>query len=248
MHQPFYSALLSPQAPAPQGLTVWNGSDPAVRFAVYRNNVMVSLIDALADNCPVLQAQVGEDFFRAMAAEFIRQHPPSSPVLAQYGEGFADWIAAFPPLADWPWLADLAKLEFAFITALHAPDTQTACRIFPSAVDPQTTGLVMNNSLQVVCSRWAIYQIWCAHQTEDPVSDIDPSQPESVLLFRHNDDVMILPVSAAQAQFTACLAAGATLFQALEEGKRDEPDFSPEKTLAQLHHYGLLVALREDLC
>ncbi len=56
----FAQALLNPDLPCPGGLTSWNGSDPAQRFAVYRNNVMVSLIDALADSYPGLQELVGE--------------------------------------------------------------------------------------------------------------------------------------------------------------------------------------------
>lgn len=47
--QAIAAALLDPAQPCPPGLTTWNGSDPAHRFAVYRNNVIVSLVDALAD-------------------------------------------------------------------------------------------------------------------------------------------------------------------------------------------------------
>ncbi|MEO8121927.1 MAG: DNA-binding domain-containing protein, partial [Rhodoferax sp.] len=66
----FANALLNAELPCPSGLKTWNGSDPGTRFAVYRNNVMVSLIDALADTYPVVQELVGEEFFRAMARVF----------------------------------------------------------------------------------------------------------------------------------------------------------------------------------
>jgi hypothetical protein len=35
----FANALRDRLAPCPAGLTTWNGSDPAARLAVYRNNV-----------------------------------------------------------------------------------------------------------------------------------------------------------------------------------------------------------------
>jgi len=120
--QAFGDALLRPNAPCPAGLKTWNGSDPAQRFAVYRNNVIVSLVDALADSYPVVQALVGEDFFRAMAAEFARGNPPRSPVLAWYGAGFADFVADFPPAAGLPYLADVARLEWLRVEAWHAAD------------------------------------------------------------------------------------------------------------------------------
>lgn len=81
------AALLDPDAPCPVGLTAWNGSDPARRFAVYRNNVVVSLIDALAATFPVTLELVGEEFFRAMAGVFVRAVPPTSALLAEYGGG-----------------------------------------------------------------------------------------------------------------------------------------------------------------
>ena len=72
MHAAFAEALLSPESDHPPGLRTWNGSDPGPRFAVYRNNLVVSLVDALADTYPVVQEMVGVEFFRAMAREFVR--------------------------------------------------------------------------------------------------------------------------------------------------------------------------------
>ena len=109
--QAIAAALLDPAHPCPPGLTAWNGSDPARRFAVYRNNVIVSLIDALADTFAVTQELVGEAFFRAMAREFAYANPPTSPLLAFYGDTLPDYIEHFPPAASVPYLADVARLD-----------------------------------------------------------------------------------------------------------------------------------------
>lgn len=77
----FATALLDPKAACPSGLQAWNRSDPQPRLAVYRNNVVSSLIGALADTFPVVQALVGVDFLHAMAGVFVRQHPPRSRLL-----------------------------------------------------------------------------------------------------------------------------------------------------------------------
>ena len=63
--QAFANALTDPAQPCPPGLISWNQSDVAQRFAVYRNNVMASLVDALADTFVVTQELVGPEFFRA---------------------------------------------------------------------------------------------------------------------------------------------------------------------------------------
>ena len=101
----FAAALLDPELPPPDGLVAWNGSDPARRFAVYRNNVVVSLVDALADTFAVTQELVGEAFFRAMARVFALADPPKSRLMAFYGESFPNFIAGFPPVLaflTWP--------------------------------------------------------------------------------------------------------------------------------------------------
>jgi len=56
----FAAALLNAQLPYPKGLCSRNGADPSRRFAVYRNNVQSSLINALADSYPVVLQLVGE--------------------------------------------------------------------------------------------------------------------------------------------------------------------------------------------
>ena len=91
----FAAALLDPAAPrVPPGLVTWNGSDAAQRFGVYRNNVTVSLIEALADTFPSCSNWSAKTF-HAMVGEFVRRSPPVSPVLAWYGDTFADFVAAF---------------------------------------------------------------------------------------------------------------------------------------------------------
>ena len=93
----FSAALLDPERPPPDSLVSWNGSDPAVRFAVYRNNVIASLLEALADTFPVTRALVGGRFFDRMARQFIVVEPPVSPIMSAYGETLPAFIDGFAP-------------------------------------------------------------------------------------------------------------------------------------------------------
>ncbi|HKM16205.1 MAG TPA: DNA-binding domain-containing protein [Marinospirillum sp.] len=78
MHKSFYNALLNTDSVLPKGLVSWNKTNCERRFAVYRNNVVVSLIDALAVNFPVVQHLVGEVFFGlwlgSLSASFHPKH------------------------------------------------------------------------------------------------------------------------------------------------------------------------------
>ena len=121
-HDVFASALLSPDESCPQGLFSYNGADPASRFAVYRNNVHSSLINALAAGYPVTLQLVGDEFFRAMAGVYVQGFPPTSALINEYGGDLADFIQGFAPAASVPYLADVARLERLRVRAYHAAD------------------------------------------------------------------------------------------------------------------------------
>jgi len=215
----FAQALLQPEQPCPDGLRTWNGSDPALRFAVYRNNVLVSLVDALAATFPVVQALVGEEFFRAMAALFVRTHPPQSRILAWYGTELPDFMECFEPAASLPYLADVARLEMARVRAYHAADVAA---VLPKALQaalsqPErlaTLRLGLHPSLQVLASRYAVFSLWAAHQGTLDLASVDPDQAETALVYRQDMQVQTVAVSPATGQFIRAVLQGESLLAA----------------------------------
>jgi hypothetical protein len=217
--QDFVDALFDTDNACPDGLTTWNGSDPGRRFAVYRNNVMVSLIDALADTFPVTQELVGEEFFRAMAKLFVLAHPPRSPILAYYGQEFPAFVAAFPPAAPVPYLADVARLEMLRVLAYHAADAAvlTMEEISVALADVSTLpGLrfVLHPSVAVLPSQFAVVSLWGAHQGLMDIAAVNPAVPQTALVVRIGLDVNIVGIDAATGHFIEQLRQGATLAQA----------------------------------
>src|SRR5215475_14096940 len=93
----------------------------AARLRVYRHHVLESLGAALAATFPSVQALVGADFFRGLARAFVTHALPRQPVLAEYGADFPAFVAAYEPARGLPYLADVARLDWALNTAFHAP-------------------------------------------------------------------------------------------------------------------------------
>ncbi|MDD2808016.1 DNA-binding domain-containing protein [Rhodoferax sp.] len=244
----FAQAVLDAQLPPPSGLVTCNGSDPTLRFAVYRNNVMVSLIDALADTYPVVQTLVGEAFFRAMAREFAQNHPPRSAVMAYYGRNFADFVAAFPPVASVPYLADVARLEMARVLAYHAADV--------AAIDPQvlqaalanaqqllSLQLVLHPSIQVIESSFAIVSVWTAHQGAVSALEVDPDVAQTALVYRAGLTVNTLALAAGTGMFVKALLAGQTLADAAQAASDLDPTFDLTHALTLLLRLQLITHL-----
>jgi hypothetical protein len=71
----FASALIDPDREIPSVVAGPNGKAAVKRYNVYRNNVTVSLIEALAAIYSAVQRITGVDFFRAMARFHIRATP-----------------------------------------------------------------------------------------------------------------------------------------------------------------------------
>jgi len=240
-------ALLDPAQAAPQDLSTWNHSDPAQRVAVYRNNVMVSLVDALAQTFPVMQQLVGESFFRAMALVFVRAHPPRTRVLAQHGQALPGFVAQFPPAAGLPYLSDVAQLEWQRLQALHAADA--------SAVEPATIAALLADaerlpllrwqlhpSLQLLRSPHAVVSLWAAHQPGSGIAldGVQVSQPEAALVFRSGMDVMVLQADAGLTALAASLLHNAAFGAAIEQAFSVDPAFDPSQAMAVLIRHGLL--------
>lgn len=241
----FAAALLNPDLPCPGGLISSNGSDPELRFAVYRNNVMVSLIDALADTFPVVEALVGEEFFRAMARVFAQANPPRSRLMVYYGDTFADFVASFPPAAPVPYLADVARLEMARVRAYHAADVapiQTEA-LQAALADPEqlvSLRLHVHPSVQVIDSSFAVVSLWAAHQGALCIGAVDPDVAQTALVFRHGLDVDTLELPAGEGQFVRTLQAGKSLRDAAGAAGSSDAEFDLSHALALLLHWQLI--------
>lgn len=209
------AALLDPALPPPAGLA-------ERRFAVYRNNVMVGLCDALAASFPTVAALVGNEFFRAIAGGFVRAAPPATPVLHEYGDGFAAFLQRHGAIGDLPYLPDVARLDWACLRAYHAADAAPVGIDSLSAVPEDALDrlrMVLHPSLALVTSDWPVAAIWRAHQTDDPAAALAelPAGGETALVIRPHLNVAVHAVSGAARDFVAALAAGQALGTALEE-------------------------------
>ncbi|MGL6162193.1 HvfC/BufC family peptide modification chaperone [Microbulbifer sp.] len=250
MEEHWAAALLDPEAPTPPDLTSWNGSDPGQRFAVYRNNVVVSLVESLAQTFPVTCELVGEEFFRAMGREFVRARPPRSTLLARYGEGFAEFVDSFPPAASVPYLADMARLEMHCLVALHAADADPAApQVLEAALrEPEclpALRLGLHPSLHCLRSEFAVFSLWDAHRGELDISQVDPVAAECGWILRSGLEVRLLPMCAGDCDFVEALARGDSFGEAAEAAGGDR-EFDLGRCLEALLRWGMVTSVNCD--
>jgi len=240
----FARALFADALPA--GLAPYPPEIARARFAVYRNNVASSLIKALETRFPVIERLVGEAFFKGVAHAFIRAHPPRSPVLMEYGEAFPDFLAAFPPAQSLPYLADVARIEYARGEAYRAADAEpvpsAALAEFTQA-DPASLCITLHPSLRLVASEHPAFSIWRMNQPGATPQRIAAPQPETTLVARPHEGVITLALPPGETAFLAALQADPHFARAAEAGFARDPSFEPGYALGRAVSLGLVTAL-----
>lgn len=230
----FQAAILDPEAAVPDGVINPDGAPAQKRFNVYRNNVAVSLADALETAFPVVRKLVGDAFFRAMAGVYLRKHPPRSPLMMFYGDAMPQFLGRFGPAKSIAYLPDIARLELALRHAYHAADAspidaQTLSTLAPDAL--MGAKLRIAPATQTVISDYPIHAIYCANTQTDAQKPV--MRAESVLITRAAFDPEIHVINAAAATCVAALQKGQSLGQAMA---------SADKTLDLGAILGLLLA------
>ena len=157
----------APLAPA----IVEDAFDAGERLAIYRNNFLISLTEAVKANFPVTRQLLGDDFFSEAAGRFVRAHPPRQPCLFEYGEAFPGYLRALPQLAEMAYVAEVARFEFARICAYNAARERTLtapqlATLSPERLEALPIGLARH--AQVFETDVPVLALWTAHQAAEP--------------------------------------------------------------------------------
>jgi hypothetical protein len=242
----FALALLDPISQVPGIVTGPRGKSAVKCYNVYRNNVTVSLIDALAAIYPAVQRLTSTDFFRAMARFHVRETPPTSPLLFEYGRDFPAFIARYEHTRSLPWLADVARIERAWLDAYHAADAPPLSPSALATVAPdRLSGLVFrpHPSTRVVRSQFAAVTIFASNRERASADRIDASTPEDALVTRPEFDVVVQKLPPGGAVFLDCLISGYMLSEAAAAALEDTQNFELVTNIAGLIEAGAFTSL-----
>ncbi len=211
----FAAAILNPELSVPEGLLQPDGSPATRRFNVYRNNVIVSLVDAIADGFPVVRKLVGDEFFRFMARRYVAANPPRSPLLFLYGQSFPKFVAEFSAADSVPYLADVARLEWARREAYHAADAlprDAGCLAGFGADEFPLLAFDLIPSTRILESRFPVQSIWLANVGTGTTEM--PDSGEDVLVARPEMEIEMRRLPPGGARFINALLDGTELGRA----------------------------------
>ncbi len=239
----FHAALLDAKTPVPDGLTDAEAQPAGRRFSVYRNNVAVSLTDAMHQAFPVITKLLGAQNMDGLSGIFLRQHPPTSPLMMFYGEAFPAFLANMPQLSHLAYLPDVARLELALRQSYHAADSQAA----PTdalAVPPEDVmqaRLTFAPSMRIIRSDWPVHAIW--RFNSEPDAPKPTTGAEDVLITRPEFDPAPHLLPPGGANWIGHIQSGNTIGEAFEKTASETPDFDLGTTLALLLQGGAITSV-----
>jgi hypothetical protein len=221
-----------------------DGLDPAARLQIYRNHSFATLGTVLEGTFPVVCRLVDKRFFAYAAHEYLRKHPPHSRCLVEHGADFADFLAGFPPCRDLPYLADVARFEWALniaATVREAPPLPIeALAAIPSDKAADLT-VCLQPSVSYFASGWPIDTIWQANQQSE-VPTVDLARGSTCIEIRRaGDAVAWRRLDPGSFAFRTAIADGLVLAGAATTATVEDPAFDLAAALDRVFGEGLAV-------
>ena len=185
--------------------------DPGNGMKVYRSNLIFGMLQALKDTYPFCLALLGENNFNFLGREYIYGHPSTHSDLTHYGEGLGDFLSGRPEIKAWPFLADVAKLEWALDRAFYSPGESSL-----SMADIHDSGAAfrLKSSVTLLESAYRLFGPWEIFTNQglqalpqNPFASGD----EALMVFAKAGEPQVMPVEFETAALVRGLAQSLTL-------------------------------------
>ena len=211
-----------------------------MRLEIYRNNIIGSLTKAIQSTYPLIVILTGEVFAAGMMCSFVQENPPLEACLARYGAGLDCFIEKFAPARSLPYLADIARLEWAMNESFYAPDdsplSPSDLQNIPHCELADMT-FRLRSSVRLLESRWPLLAIreFCLKENRDESETLDVDQGGcKIMVYRPALSVEVASVDPVEYEFLQGIQAGTPLGSIVESALQTHPDFDFQGFLQKL--------------
>lgn len=215
------------------------------RLQIYRNNVFITLTETLQSIYPTIQKLVGEEFFSAIAYEYIKQHLPISGNLHDYGNYFAKFLFSFPHAQSLPYLPEVAQLEWAYHEVFHESNANTFDLKKLEAIPIEQHNHLkfkLNPASRLFTFDHPVLTIWQFCQQNSPTETLDiNTDGEKILIIRRQLDVSFKKLTDGEFCLLSALNTGLILEQACAYTLQAEPEFNIPLKLQEYILHGMIV-------
>lgn len=214
LQQHFKKSIFNDKEDILNSLIVEGDLDARKRIQIYRNNIFISLQESLGNIYPTIQILVGADCFKALAKEYIIQHPSTSGDLHTFGDRFSDFLSIFSLDKSIPYLSEVASLEWAKHRAFHGPNYKIFELKKLVMAPEEKYGEIkfkLNPTCELLTFRFPVLHIWkiCHAENKDDGEIVNLSEgPEKVLVIRRELEVCYEKLSEGEFSLLSAFSNG----------------------------------------
>lgn len=214
------------------------------RLQIYRNMVFNTLSGALKTSYPSVLRLVGTDCFDGAAARYIAAVPSLSGNLQEFGEAFPNFLATMLETVELPYLADVARLEWARQESYLAAEARPIPLESLTSLEEEElarTVFALHPSVHLIDSRYPVLDIWhfCQEENQDYLRLGE--QGQAVLVWRKGTQIVMQAISSCSCQFITGLLAEMPLGATIGSAGAEDPRFDLSENLSLLLQNDLLV-------
>ncbi len=143
----------------------------AERLDVYANMYFYRLLECLGEDFPRVQAAVGGDRFHNLVTDYLLAHPSEQPSLRFLGRRLPRFLEAHALAREFPYLPDLARLDWARVEVFDAPDAVPLTRRALARLPEDRAGearFTLIPAFELLPLEFDVVPIWRRLQEERP--------------------------------------------------------------------------------
>lgn len=229
-------AVIEGSLPASSSL-LSGGDHPMRRLAIHSRHYAASLVRSLVERFAATVWLTGSEFVRAAATAFVREHPPTRPCIAEYGDGFPAYLASCAG-TRLPYLEQFATVDWhlgRLAIAVDAPPRPTLADCDPARLADAC--LTLQPGTAYVALDWSLDELARFYLAGEAPNQYElRHEPVWLELRGCRGELWLNRLPKGDYVFRQAVADGATLRHAAECAVRADEDFEPGAgMLAMLH-------------
>lgn len=204
---------------------------------VYQNNRNLILRDMLKNTYPVTTVLLGVEFMDYVCHAFSEITPLKTGDRTDYGAGFADFLARFPAMRDYPFVPDTTRLEWLAHESGHAAEHPALdANALATVSDPLTLHLRLQPHVRLLRTGWPVDDLWQKiSEHGEKLKDYELKPAETfIVVCRSGDKVAVWSLSEGAYRFIEQLEISPSFALAADAALRVERGLALDQLLARL--------------
>lgn len=216
---------------------------------IYHNNFYIGLTDCLQKIYTTIHQLIGDECFIWLAKQYIDLYQPLSGDIHEYGSNFAQFLAHNSDNKAFPYLVEVAQLDWAYHQIFHAED----CVVFDlhqlKNVGPEQYNEIkfkLNPTAKLFSFNFPIFHIWQICQNENKSNErvYLTEGGEKIIIFKCHFDIFINTLSQGEYEFINALNHHYNFARVCTIALQAEPTMNIKRFLQKCLSCGTIVGLR----